>query len=190
MNSNNTPNRHIPDDLLLEYLDRALPRENFDDIQTHIEKCPTCTQRIAELRALFSRLDNLPDIALEGDLVPAVLGVIKGNLSLPPIWRWSLLIQGILALGMILMAATQLGFPDHSIQAIELFTSHLNASLGEWITFIGATRHQISRLVEFRLPISLNLPLQSVFWLLLSATLTWIIGNLILLRPRMMRAKR
>jgi len=190
MNSYNSPSHHISDGLLYEFLDQALTKVELDQVKTHIEICPSCGQRFAELSALFSTLEDLPDEKMDRDLAPAVLASIQGKTVLSPIWWWSLLTQGILALGIIAIAASHLGLLDYGSRTLGILLSRFQVSLGEWISFIGVIQPQLERFLEFQLTISLNLPLQPIFWLLLFATLTWIIGNAILLRPQFKRAEQ
>jgi hypothetical protein len=66
---------------------------------------------------------------------------------------------------------------------MDLFASvstNISYWLQEWVSLVGSFEGQFDQLLDIRIP--LHLPLQSMIWLLLSATITWIVGNSILLR--------
>jgi predicted anti-sigma-YlaC factor YlaD len=196
MNMPKKPSHHLSEDTLFEYLDQALSEQQAAEIKNHLDACPDCQGHYANLKALFTTLEDLPDEPIQADLTPNVLTAIKRRQKSAPIWWWSLIIQGILALGLIAIAVPSLiDIPTFSLleNGKEILTT-LSASLGVWLRALISTfdemKQQTSQLLAIRLPISLNLPMQSILWLLLLATITGVVGNSILLRPNLWRTER
>jgi len=189
----NSPTPHISDDELFEYIDQALHEENLDKFEIHLEVCQTCRERLAKYNALFSMIGRLVEEPLQHDLTPEVLTTIKKGAVLTPIWWWLLVIQGILALGLIVFAAPSIAINPFTFSLLESgrdllisLVAYLRIWFQEWVTLIGKT----SQLVTSRIPLSLGIPMQSIIWLLILSSVTWIAGNSILLRPQINRAER
>ncbi|MBL7162147.1 MAG: zf-HC2 domain-containing protein [Anaerolineales bacterium] len=193
MKMHNSPSRHLSDDELFEYLDQALPQEQLDEIDAHLEICQTCAGHLADHSTLFSTIEGLSDERLIRDLTPEVLTAIKKGAVPTPIWGWLLILQGILALGLIAITAPSIvNYPltfsllESGRDVLASLAANLSVWLQQWISLIGKT----NQLFTFRIPFSLGLPLQSILWLLLLATVAWIVGNSILLRSQFKRTER
>ncbi len=193
MNTHNSPSRHLSNNELFEYLDQMLTKEQLDEIESHLEFCHTCAERLAGHKVLFSKIKGLPDELLGRDLAPAVLTAIKEGDALTPIWWWLLVPQGILALGLIAVSlpnvannSTAVLLPKIGGDILPSLAANLSFWLQKWNSLIDNT----SQLLTFDFHFSLSIPLQSILWLLLFATVTWVIGNSILLRPQINKTGR
>lgn len=90
------------EDLLQEYLDGTLDDETRRAVEAHLANSPAARAQLAELEALFSSLDTLPELPLTRDLSAAVVAKIgwETAVSTPlPRWLWGLLLgQALIAL--------------------------------------------------------------------------------------------
>ena len=94
------------EDLLHEYLDGALDEDTRQAVEAHLASSPEAQAQLAELQALFSSLDALPELPLRQDLSARVVAEIgrETAVSKPlPRWLWGLL------LGQVLVALLFLG---------------------------------------------------------------------------------
>ncbi len=193
MNMDNLPSHHLSEDALFEFIDQALPKDRLDEIETHLEACKTCRERLSEFNALFSTVETLPDEPIMRDLTPEVLTAIKRGAVLAPIWWWLLILQGILALGLIAITVPFIfnspltnSLLENGRDILAMLSTNLSYWLQEWFSLIGTT----SQLFSVRLPLSLGIPIQPILWLLLLATVTWIVGNSILLRTQLTQSEQ
>lgn len=184
MNMPKSPSLHIPDDLIFEYLDQALPAERHSEIHAHLESCSTCQQRLSEFSSLFDTLEDLPDQLLEHDLSPAVLTAIKRKPGFSGILWWLLAIQGALSLGLVGIIAPSIRFPRNGEILVFEIIAELSTRINEWLISFSNIQQRVVQLLTPGIPISLNISTQSMILLLLLASITWIIGNSILLRPQ------
>jgi len=184
----NSPSDHISEAELFEYLDGQLTEAQIAGVEAHLDSCQTCSQRYTELNTLFSRIAGIPDEELGHDLTPRVLSTLQERDVRTTVWWWLLILQGILGLGLIVFAApsllnnaTSLSLQNLSRNIFTSFTTELSFWFQEWISLA----QNFGQLFRIEISLSLGLPLNSILWLLLLATLTWIIGNSILLRPQL-----
>lgn len=102
------------DELLQEYLDGTLDDQTRRAVAAHLARSPEARAQLAELEALFSSLDALPELPLGTDLSVAVVTAIgretaasttlSAGVARPlPRWVWGLL------LGQMAVAALLLG---------------------------------------------------------------------------------
>jgi predicted anti-sigma-YlaC factor YlaD len=182
---------HLTDELLFEYLDQALSEEHLAEVKAHLDTCQTCKTRLAEFGSLFSEIEELPEIRMEKDLVPGILHALRKKAMLPPIVRWILLMQGILALGLIAISVPWLGnilvapnFRQYGEGVLINLTANISIWFREWGALLGTLKQHSEQLFSVRPYLAMNLPAQSLIWLLLLATITWIVGNSILLRSQ------
>jgi hypothetical protein len=73
----NLPESHPNDALLNEYLDGMLPPGESSALESHLERCANCSQRLADLQQVFSRLRDLPELPLSVDLAARVTETLK-----------------------------------------------------------------------------------------------------------------
>jgi hypothetical protein len=67
---------HIEEEALNEYLDGLLEPDGRLVLEGHLEHCPQCSARLAELRSVFQALEGLPEMAPGRDLRPEILRAI------------------------------------------------------------------------------------------------------------------
>lgn len=97
---------HVDELTLTDYLDEALAPDQRNEVERHLAGCTLCAAQVAEFRALFIALDELPSLMLERDLAPAVIAAIQSAPA--PAYRvrglgWVL--AGQLALAAVLVMA-------------------------------------------------------------------------------------
>jgi hypothetical protein len=73
----NLPETHPNDSLLNEYLDGMLLPGEITALESHLEQCSACAQRLADLRQVFTRLSSLPEAPLARDLSVRVTQTLK-----------------------------------------------------------------------------------------------------------------
>lgn len=64
------------DESLPPYVQGELSGEELERLTEHLTACPTCRQRVAELRELITRMKALPPESVNRDLAPAILARI------------------------------------------------------------------------------------------------------------------
>jgi hypothetical protein len=70
---------HIIEDRLNEYLDGVLDGENRRAVDSHLEICGECRQRLADLQSVFDRLAESPPVALTSDFRSTVLAALPSQ---------------------------------------------------------------------------------------------------------------
>lgn len=100
-------NDHLSSPLMNEYLDGVLDSQQAAEVESHLSSCPACAGRLAELRLVFSALENLPEAPLSRDLVAPVLQAIERPIgqhtSGLPALRTAALAQALAALALFLL---------------------------------------------------------------------------------------
>jgi anti-sigma factor RsiW len=177
---------HLSDEHLNEYLDEALAPEVRGRADSHLAACPECAARLAGLRAVFARIESLPEAPLSRDLAPSVRRALDRRAALP---RWLRLTAGLEAAGAV--AALALAAPVLAEFADSLASTvrppswaELAAQLqGQWTVLLQS-------IPEFPVPELPVFPLEvsSVALTLtaLGAFVFWVVGNGLLLK-RMVR---
>ncbi|MBC8505433.1 MAG: hypothetical protein ISR58_01190 [Anaerolineales bacterium] len=193
MNTYNSPSRHISEDAFYEYLDQALIKEQLDEIEAHLEICQTCSEYLEQHRNLFSAIEGLPEESLKHDLTPEVLSSLINGTALSPIWWWLLILQGSLALGMIALSVPSIVNIPNPISLLDTLKNGLTsiaATLNFWLLGWNSLFGKASQLLSFHTSLSLRIPWQSILWVVSLTTVTWIVGNSILLRPQLTSSQR
>ena len=83
------------EDLLHEYLDGTLDHETRQAIEAYLANSSVARAQLAELQALFSDLDTLPELSLARDLSAAVVAEIGQETAVAtpwPRWLWGVLL--------------------------------------------------------------------------------------------------
>ncbi len=193
---------HLDEASLNEYLDSALEPARRADVDSHLAACPTCADRLAQLRGLFTSLDALPreGARLERDLVSPVLALIQKRAphprrappALKPIIR---LVFGLQALFAILALAIAIPFaapvisPATLISTPQLPTFNLQPLISNPSTMLRTGLQPLISNLQSLFPEKLSilslpdLPMFEITLCLAAVTLLWLIGNGILLRP-------
>lgn len=171
---------HLSEETLHEYLDDALAPAIRADVDAHLATCADCTAELAELRGLFAAIESLPLVALERDLMPAVLtqiGVAK--VGVPGVVRWALAVQVLAVAVSVGLIAALVDF-----SALKLPTVSLT-----WPTLPSLP--DFSRIFSFAsFSLHLDPPVLLLALTLICASLLWLVGNGLLLLPRNAALKR
>jgi hypothetical protein len=180
---------HLNDTFLNEYLDGYLSASQIIDVETHLATCAGCAARAESLRALFTTLDDLPDLPLNKDFSKAVLRTLRPEVILPRPWKWA--VWGQLALAALLIAVSLPTFlqmewlarlpqiPEFAEPlsqlgpAFEQFTQTIRQSMSQWLESFAT----------FQAP-SLPVSLGVLTPILLATGLLWLVGNGLLLKKR------
>jgi predicted anti-sigma-YlaC factor YlaD len=182
---------HLDDLTLTDYVDDALSPDSRAEVERHLAGCTDCAAQVAEFRALFVALEELPPLILERDLAPAVLAAIQPAPA--PAYRlkglgWVL--AGQLALAAVLMVALwQWVVP--SLGELQLATQVWWSSLDFTALLIQAQLAWDTAIAPFQ---RIELPtfsdvtgISALSWttaigVLMVAAVGWVAGNRLLLR--------
>lgn len=105
--------KEFNEDYLHEYLDGTLDDETRQAVEAHLARSPEARAQLAELEALFSSLDALPELPLGTDLSVAVAAAIgrstatsttlSAGVTRPlPRWVWGLLLGQVAVAALLL----------------------------------------------------------------------------------------
>jgi hypothetical protein len=174
---------HLSDELLNEYLDKALEAHSRTRADLHLSSCADCAERLAALRALFAEIESLPEAALSRDLAGPVIQRLSSRNVLPSWLRLTVGLQTAAALIALLVAA------PFVIEFASTWLPTLQPpSLGEvFIPFQSQWTSWLDILSQFQLPSPPELPMFDVSSLVVTLTLAgvstlWLVGNGLLLR--------
>jgi anti-sigma factor RsiW len=176
--------QHLSDELLNETLDHALAPNLRVGVESHLAACPECAARLDELRALFTEIDSLPDLALGVDFAPAIVAHLEQNAPLPRPIRWLTIVQSI---GAVLAAILAWPLAETFIQPLKLpsLAEILSGLTSSWLQFTAGLR-----LPEFTLQaptLGLDLTSTSLMIAIVSLSALWLAANGLLLIPRSRR---
>lgn len=167
---------HLSDFLLNEYLDDALTPSDRISAETHLKGCTACAARVGAMRNLFVELNSLPEIAPVVDFSARILPLLEKNPVISPVLRWLTAFQlAGAAIGLILL------WP-----LLEAFGSSLFITGQESISFFSTLSFSWTLpVVTWELPrLGLDFSTSALVFVVVSATLMWILGNSFLLaRP-------
>lgn len=93
------------EDYLHEYLDGALDAKTRQMVEAHLANSPEARTQLAELAALFSSLEALPELPLGMDLSVGVVAAIGQGTAVPhqlPRRLWGLLVGQVVVAGLLL----------------------------------------------------------------------------------------
>ena len=179
---------HLAEETLNEYLDAALSPSARAAAETHLAVCPLCASRLETLRGLFAELEDLPEVRLARDLLPAVLMALPRRARLPLPIRLVLLLQAPAALAILAWAWPAL---DNRVSLSGMFIVwEVSFSSAARLPGILALQWSLwtQPLTRLTFPPLLSLHLDPPAFLLgltlSSACLLWLVGNGLLLRPR------
>jgi hypothetical protein len=189
-----------PEEVMLHaFLDRALDAEERAAIDVHLEGCPFCAARLAELQALFACLEDLPDTPLQRPLDGHVLASIRRRAAVPRAYRVAIAVQ--LALGALVLVLarhwvidaltglTSMPLQDRLVASVRESFGDLSL-LWPWVERSAASLPNpfvdwVSRLPAIPLVVSQWGPLMA------AALALWLLGNGLLLRsPHASRKSR
>jgi len=184
---------HLSDELLNEYLDEGLP--NRATVEEHLAQCADCAARLAELRALFTEIESLPEITLSRDLAAAVTRTLRqaqdnglsgfnATNSAAPHWLTLMVgLQAALALiATVIAAPFVIEFASASLPALQTpsLTETFIQLQSQWMMWLDM-------LSQFEIPSVPEVPVievSSLYFLLTLAGVAvfWLVGNGLLLR--------
>ena len=91
----NKDTHHISLALLQAYLDQELDQAEQQEVLSHLEQCPACQEELSRLESIFTRLDNLPELALDKDLSTSVLAQLQEETKVSPAITWILVLEAL-----------------------------------------------------------------------------------------------
>ena len=175
---------HITDEKLNEYLDNEI--KDPAQVELHLSSCADCAARLATLRALFSEIESLPELALSHDIAVPITRRISGLATLPRSLRLTMILQAAAAIVALIFAA------PFVMQLISLYASSLQVlSVADvFMRLQTQWRTWLDMLSQFQLPRIPEIPvieLSGLFIMLtvVGVSLLWLIGNGLLLRNQM-----
>lgn len=186
---------HLSEETLNEYLDGVLPPAALAATGAHLQGCPACRAQLEQLRGLFAALESLPEAPLERDLAAAVVTALAARAPLSRGVRLALVVQALGALAVIVLAWPLLNLETVASGAALAWGPAL-AQLPGWFALQWASGMQavlqFASLPSLGAPFSLDLdpPAVLIALTLLSASLLWLVGNGLLLRPQAGSYKR
>ena len=170
---------HLTEEELNEYLDNEiLDRKRVD---LHLSTCDECVARLAELQALFTEIESLPEL----ELAQSIAARFAPRSSLPAqLPRWLTLtatLQAALALIAIIVAAPIVMNLLPAIQT-PLLTDVFVQVQSQWAAWLDT-------LSAFQLPSIPEIPVFEFSSLILALILAgvsmlWLVGNGLLLRDQ------
>lgn len=185
------PTHSHPAEITLHaYLDGALDAATHAQVQAHVAGCPTCSARLAQLAALFTALEALPDVPLRRDLTPAVLEALQPARTTLPIPRWAVALQLASAVVLLAFAWPWLAGRLAGYVAAPLRAQIVAGVLNTWQALFAWWPALVTSASELTLPdldvarYAPALQLSPLAWWLLigSAVVLWLAGNGLLLR--------
>lgn len=172
---------HLTDELLNEYLDNELTDHAL--VEQHLSTCADCAARLADLQALFTELDSLPELELSHPIASRL--TLPSNLpaALPRSLRLAVTLQTALAVIAIIIAAPfvkELVSPYLVTLQMPSFTEIFFQAQSQWTMWLD-----IVSTIHF--PALPNIPIVEVPSLYIAVILAgvcmlWLIGNGLLLR--------
>ena len=168
---------HLTEEELNEYLDNEI--QDRAPIELHLSSCAECAARLATLQALFAEIESLPEL----ELTRSIAARFTSGPSLPAqLPRWltlTAILQAMLALVAIILAAPVVMDLLPVIQTPSLTDIFVQIQ-SQWTAWLGI-------LSNFQLPSVPEIPVFEFSSLILALILVgvsmlWLIGNGLLLR--------
>lgn len=91
----NKGSTHITIDKLQAYLDQDLDLAKHQEVEDHLDQCPSCREELSRHENLFSGLENLPALELEKDLSIPVLAQLREETKLSLGITWTLVLEAV-----------------------------------------------------------------------------------------------
>ena len=168
---------HLTDEQLNEYLDNESTERA--QIEAHLSSCEECAARLTSLRALFAKIESLPEL----ELTQSIAARFAPGPSLPAqLPRWLTLtatFQAAAALIAILFAAPMVITLLPAIQTPSLTDvfAQVQSHWGVWLDLLST----------FQFPVMPEIPTVNASSLVIILTLAgvsmlWLLGNGLLLR--------
>jgi hypothetical protein len=189
-------NSHLSDDQLNRYLDGFLDAEEAALIDKHLMSCESCNIDFERLKSVFQEIDSFEELPLMKDLSGSVVETIQRKGSGSKQIHWGVYVQLVFAIIILVLAVpTLLRSWLPLINQLGIFISEEYSRF--WIMLVQQWSTQVARfrvslpvdVLEFRLPINIEVT-QAVIWsIFVAAILLFIIGNLVVLRNTVQNEK-
>jgi len=184
---------HLTEEQLNEYLDRLLDESACQAVEAHLAKCADCRANMEGLELVFAELGELPEAQLKHDLTPSILDVLPQQTTAYSLTRALAAQLGVVAGTLVWLGAQlvpliqfpQLEFPrllTFDIRALFARLLSIQFTLPQ-LRFPDFNYHLAA--FDLRVPtFNFQLSTMHLVFLVFSAFLLWVAGNLILLRRR------
>jgi anti-sigma factor RsiW len=185
-------NNHLTDDQLNEILDAPalsevegspVPRPP-SSVARHLDTCADCRARLADLRAVFTALESLPEVNPPRDLTQAILARLPQRQT-SPAWKWLFAAQALGALAIAASLASSFAMP------LEIATYQpptFDSLLASVVGFLSTTSLKTP---SFTIPtFNLEFSTFNLTVFIVSAALLWLVGNGFLLRGATSRSRK
>jgi anti-sigma factor RsiW len=185
---------HPDDTTLNEFLDGELDAPDRAGLEAHLAVCRECEGHLAELRQVYTALEAWPEVGLARDLSPAVLKAIRSPQPKLNWVSWVLAIQAVLVIGLLVAAwpfamQSEVGqtlwlLAQRSIAQVAVQALDTAGSLwAGWLAEVQVRLQAVQAVGGLLQAPALRLPMVTLWALLGSAVLLWLVGNSLLLRP-------
>ena len=95
---------HLTEPLLNEYLDDALDPSTCRSVESHLEGCAACREKLAALRSVFQIVETIAEEPLLHDLTPSIWKTLtRGSNGL--VWKLVLAVQAGFVTGLLILIA-------------------------------------------------------------------------------------
>ena len=149
-------NQHIPNDQLQALLDGVLEPKKSEEVQSHLDTCPTCRDELTRLEALSYQLDNLPEVSLSRDLSGVVLSQLQSERNLSPAITWALVVEALAAgavIAVLIPALQAAGWLPRLLEVQQTLGAALNLFLAQlassWLVWWAELKLQLDQVISF-----------------------------------------
>ena len=91
----NKESSHISTDRLQTYLDQELDQTGLQEVELHLNQCPSCQAELTRLEGVFTRLERLPALKLDRDISSSVLAKLREESKLSVGITWTLALEAL-----------------------------------------------------------------------------------------------
>ena len=148
----NKESNHISTNRLQTYLDQELDQTGLQEVELHLNQCPSCQAELTRLEGVFTRLEKLPTLKLDRDISSSVLAKLREESKLSVGITWTLALEALGAgtvIGLLIPAfraaswLPQMVNTQTEIQAsINIFLAQLASS---WLVWWAGLRLNIEQ---------------------------------------------
>ena len=169
---------------LQEYLDGTLDDDERWAVEAHLVRSPEARAQLAELEALFTSLDSLPEMPLATDLSAGVVAAIRQETAVSaslPRWLWGLLL-GQVAIALLLLGDRWSVLLDWLGNGRQLATDWFSTVQLPTLTFFNQLWADLAAFWQSPNIPTLTIDLPTAQWALLFglALVVWLAGNRLL----------
>jgi hypothetical protein len=193
----NKETSHISTDKLQTFLDQELDQVGLQDVQLHLDHCPSCREELSRLESVFTRLESLPSLVLEKDLSRSVLTQLQDEKKLSLGITWTLVLEALGAgtvIGLLIPAFQAAAWMPLLVDtqteiraAINIFMTQLASS---WLVWWAGLRLNIEQTAKSLLTPGYFPSGEFSPWILiLTAAGIGLLANYILLRSNPIRSR-